>query len=271
FTVLPLTAGFLLTSSVGAQLLPPVKPNPLAPTLNLPVPLGMQRGTTLDLTLTGTNLAGPTQLWTSFPAKVTIPTDQNNGKDNAKLRVRLEVPKAAPLGYHPLRLATTRGLSNFRLFCIDDLPQVTRAATAQSKKTPQALSLPCVVVGRADALKSDYYKITVKAGQRLSFDVLGSRLGSAFDPQLSLLDPKGDNELPGGFSDDAPGCHTDPRLTYTFKEAGDYLIEVRDVMYRGGGDYWYRLRVGDFPCATTPIPMAAKRGTKVKVSFAGPS
>src|SRR5262249_15127034 len=52
---------------------PPVPPNPQAPPLGIPVPLGMQRGTTLDLTLTGTNLAEPTRFWTSFPAKVTIP------------------------------------------------------------------------------------------------------------------------------------------------------------------------------------------------------
>src|SRR5262245_2958847 len=77
----------------------PVVPNPHAPTLAMPAPLGMQRGTALDLTLTGTNLADPTGLWTSFPAKVTIPTDNNNGKDNTKLRVRLEVPKEAPLGF----------------------------------------------------------------------------------------------------------------------------------------------------------------------------
>jgi hypothetical protein len=30
------------------------------------------------------------------------------------------------------------------------------------------------------------------------------------------------------------------------------------------------LRVGDFPCATVAIPMAAKRGSKVRVGFAGP-
>jgi hypothetical protein len=229
----------------------------------------MQRGTTLDLTLTGTNLAGPTQLWTSFPAKVTIPTDMNNGKDNAKLRVRLEVPKDAPLGFHTLRLATTRGLSNFRLFCIDDLPQVMEGTNNHSKATAQAVAVPSVVVGRADAETSDYFKITVKAGQRLSFEILGRRLGSAFDPQITLYKAKTGKELPDGYSNDAPGCQTDARLTYTFKEAGDYLIEVRDVMYTGGPDFWYRLRIGDFPCAVSPIPMAARRGGKVTVRFAG--
>src|SRR5262245_5860601 len=95
---------------------PPV-PNPQAPTLNPVAPLGMQRGTKLELTLTGTNLADPTGLWTSFPAKTSFPTDANNGKDNTKLRVLLEVPADAPLGFHGIRLATTRGMSNLRLFC----------------------------------------------------------------------------------------------------------------------------------------------------------
>jgi hypothetical protein len=231
----------------------------------------MQRGAGLDLTLTGTNLTEPVGLWTTFPAKVTIPTDQNNGKDNAKLRVHLEVPKDAPIGFHTIRLATTRGVSNLRVFCIDDLPQVMEVETNHSRTTAQAVPIPCVVVGRADPETSDYFKITAKAGQRVSFEVLGHRLGSAFDPQLSLFDSRTGRELPGGYSNDAPGLQTDARLTYTFKEAGDYVVEIRDVIYRGGPEFWYRLRIGDFPCATAPIPMAAKRGSKLAVHFAGPN
>ncbi|HXG11755.1 MAG TPA: PPC domain-containing protein, partial [Gemmataceae bacterium] len=312
---------FLSLSRAGwAQKGPaPVQPNPQAPTLALPVPLGIQRGTTLELNLTGTNLADPVGLWTSFPAQVSFPADGNglgrglettpqrgsfpadgnglgrglettpqrgglgrglettpqrggnNGRDNAKLRVRLEVPADAPLGFHSLRLATVRGISNFRLFCVDDLPQVMETDTNRSKSTPQTLPVPCVVVGRTDPEVSDFYKITVKAGQRLSFEVLGRRLGSPLDPQLTLFDPRSGRELPGGHSNDAPGCQTDPRLTYTFKEDGDVLIELRDVIYRGGADYWYRLRIGDFPCAVAPYPMAARRGSKVAVGFTGPA
>lgn len=264
--------GWTFLGSVGPSGAQKPPPAPVAaPTLTAIPPLGMQRGTSLELTLTGTNLTNPTGLWTSFPAKVTIPTDNKNTQDATKLRVRLDVPRDAPVGYHSVRLATERGISNFRLFCVDDLPQVQEVDTNRAKATPQAVGVPCVVVGRADAEISDYYKISVKAGQRVSFDVLGRRLGSVFDPQLTLYDAKTGRELPGGHSNDAPGCQTDPRLTYTFKDAGEYLIEIRDVMYRGGADYWYRLRIGDFPCATTPIPMAAKRGSKVTVQFAGPA
>jgi hypothetical protein len=254
-----------------AQMLPPFPPNPQAPTLKSPVPMGMQRGTTLDLTLTGTNLADPTGLWTSFPAKVAIPTEANNGKDPAKLLVRLEVPKDAPLGFHAIRLGTLRGVSNLRLFCIDDLPQVSENAANHTQAMAQPVAPPCVVVGKADAETADYFKVTVTAGQRLSFEILGRRLGSAFDPQLTLYDARTGREVPAGHSNDAPGLQTDARLTHTFKDAGDYVVGVRDVAWRGGEDFTYRLRIGDFPTATTPLPMAAKRGAKTTIRFAGPN
>jgi hypothetical protein len=231
----------------------------------------MQRGTTLDLTLTGTNLAEPTGLWTSFPAKVAIPTEGNNGKDNGKLLVRLEVPKDAPAGFHAIRLATRRGMSNLRLFCIDDLPQVPEGNTNHAPATAQTVPVPCVVVGKADAEATDYFKIRVAAGQRVSFEVLGRRLGSLFDPQLQLFDAQTGRELPGAYSNDAPGLQTDARLAHTFPTAGEYLVAVRDVSYRGGEDFHYRLRIGDFPCATTTLPLAAKRGGKVSVRFTGPT
>ncbi len=180
-----------------------------------------------------------------------------------------QLPRDAPIGFHALRLATARGVSNLRLFCIDDLPQILADNKNRTKATAQVVPVPCVVVGRADAEASDYYKIAVTAGQRVSFEVLGRRLGSLFDPQITLFDAKTGRELVGGHNNDAPGLQTDPRLTYTFKEAGEYLVEVRDALYRGGPDYYYRLRIGDFPCATTPLPMAAKRGSKVSVQFAG--
>jgi hypothetical protein len=269
--LLPVLA-LLAAGSAGparAQKLPPVKPNPQAPVLAMPAPLGMQRGTTLELTLTGTNLAGPTGLLTGFPCKVTIPTDNKNGQDNTRLRVRLEVPADAPLGFHRLQLATTRGLSNLRLFCIDDLPQVQHVPGKHARDMAQPVPVPCVVVGRLDNEAADFYRITAKAGQRLSFDVLGHRLGGPIDPQLSIYDARSGREL--AHANDSPGAQTDPRLSYTFKDAGDYVIEVGDVLNRGGPDYWYRLRVGDFPLATVPVPMAVPRGGKATVRFAGPA
>src|SRR5437588_9178955 len=85
---------------------------PAPPHLNPPVPLGVRRGSALDLTLTGTGLADPVAVWTSFPAKAEFPIQAGAGKDSTKIRVRLEVPADAPLGLHRLRLVTAHGVSN---------------------------------------------------------------------------------------------------------------------------------------------------------------
>jgi hypothetical protein len=243
-------------------------PGSQAPTVNAFVPVGLQRGQAVEVTLTGTNLANPTGVSLGAPVEVTIPTADKNGTDNAKFKVQLKLPADMPIGLYPLRLATKRGLSNLRLVAIDDLPQLIENDKNNTRETAQALPIPCAVGGKTDAEKADYYKITVKAGQRLSFDVLGRRLGGPIDPQLAIYSLKGSVSL--AYDNDSPGCQGDPRLSYTFKEAGEYLIEVKDVLNRGGPDYVYRLRVGDFPLATTPVPLAARRGTKAKVGFSGP-
>ena len=246
---------------------PPPPANPQAPTINPLTQPGIQRGQSLELILTGTNLASPTGVVLGCPAKVTSPTDNKNGQDNTKVTVRIDVPADTPVGWYAFRYATLKGVSNLRVFCVDDLPQVASNGTNR-KPTPQPLAVPSVVSGAVNA-EGDYFKITVKAGQRLSFDCLARRLGSAIDAFLTVYDAKGSREL--AYDNDSPGCQTDPRISYTFKEAGDYLIEVKDVLNRGGTEFFYRLRVGDFPIATTPVPMAAKRGSKAKIGFSGPA
>src|SRR5262245_15587754 len=112
------TLGGLSPLSWGQKNAPPA-PTGIAPQLAMPMPLGIQRGTTLDMLLTGSNLANPTGVLVGFPAKVTIPEGDKNGQDNAKFKVRLEVPADVPLGYYPLRVAATGGMSNLRVFCVD--------------------------------------------------------------------------------------------------------------------------------------------------------
>ena len=192
--------------------------------------------------------------------------DEKAGDKAVKLK--LTVPADAAVGLYPIRLASAGGLSNRRFFCVDDLPQVLDGDMNHEKSKAQQIPVPCVVSGRTTAEQGSFFKFTTKAGQRLSFEVLGRRIGSPIDPQLTLYHGKSLREF--AFDNDSPGCQGDPRISYHFKEAGEYVVEVRDVLGRGGADFVYRLRIGDFPMATSPIPMAAKAGSKVAVEFVGP-
>src|SRR5262249_12432426 len=170
-----------------------------------------------------------------------IPTDNKNGTDAAKLRVKVEVPADAPIGLYTLRVATKNGVSNLRPFVIDELPEVPEADNNRSKDAAQAVTAPCVVTGRTDAEASDYFKVKVTAGQKLPFEVLARRIGSPLDPIIVLHDAKTKRELVDLYADDTPGLQSDCRLTHTFKEAGEVIVEVRDTTYRGGPDFFYRL------------------------------
>src|SRR5438876_4809126 len=91
-----------------------VPPAPQAPTLTTPANLGGKRGTTVELTLTGANLADPTAVLLSIPAKVTPVEDKK--ADPAKPKVRVEIPADTPIGLHTIRVVTKHGVSNFRPF-----------------------------------------------------------------------------------------------------------------------------------------------------------
>ena len=250
--------------TLRAQPKPPVIP-PTFPTLTTPATLGAKPGSTVELTLAGTNLLDATSVWTSFSCRATIAADQ---KDAAKLKVNFAVPADAAVGFHTFRVATKAGISNLRPFVIDDLPEIEEKPGNNKKETAQVVAAPCVILGTAAAESADYFRVSVKAGQPITIEAVGRRLGSAIDPVLILSDAKS-QEIPGLYADDTPGLQTDARVHHTPATDGEIIVEIRDTTYRGGADFTYRLRIGNFAGATTAFPLAVERGKKTDVGFAG--
>ncbi len=237
------------------------------PTISLTTPLAVKPGQVNDLKIQGANLAGPTQLWTSFTAQsVLAPEVANNGMNAAECVYKVTVPSDVPVGIYGVRIANAGGTSPMRLVVVDDLTSVGQAAGNGIPAGAQALTLPVAVDGQVGSLAQHYFKFTVTAGQLVSFDVLARRIGSALDPMIRLLDAKG-REL--AYSDDVPGLRSDSRLCYQFKDAGEYMLELRDIRFQGSGNHFFRLRIGDFPCVTVPYPLAVKKGVAANVNFAG--
>lgn len=232
-----------------------------APTLTRVYPSGVQVGQAAEITFEGTNLDEPTGLTTTFPAQWEILP----GNSPTQLRMRVTALPGAWLGWHLIHVVTKKGVTNGRLFCLDELPQVLTTGTPHSPEQAQAVAPPCVVCGVLDKDHSHWFRLSVQAGQRLSFEVLGRRLGSRLDPQLALYDGSGKRQL--AFSDDAPGQQKDPRLHGVFTDAGEVLVELRDVRYQGGPEAGYRLRIGDFPLVSGPFPLAVERGKTGEVQF----
>lgn len=239
------------------------------PGLTNSTPLAVAPGTTTDLTLQGANLAGPTGLWLNFPATATLADNvENNGKDAAKVVYRVTVGPEVPVGVYAARVATPAGISNLWFLLVDDLPSAADNGSNRDPATAQVVTPPIAIDGLIQAESADYYKFTGKQGQRLTIEAVARRMASALDPVIRLLDAAG-NEL--AYSDDEPGLARDSRLSLRLPADGDYLVEIRDIAWTGGGNHRYRLRIGDFPAVTTPFPLGVQRGQAAQLSFLGPA
>ena len=240
---------------------------PAPPSIGSTAPFAVAPGGTTDITLRGGNLAGPTELWTSFAAEAVLSPDvADNGTNAGEVVYRLTLPPEAPVGVHAVRIATAGGISPLKFVIVDDLPTVATVGNNTAAAAAQSITLPTAVDGTIAALTGQYFKFSVTAGQVVTFEVLGKRFGSALDPMLRLLDGTGHEIL---YNDDAVGLHGDARFTHTFEAAGDYMVEVRDIRFQGGGNYPYRLRIGDFPAVNVTVPMGIKAGSSASVLFAG--
>jgi hypothetical protein len=135
---------------------------------------------------------------------------------------------------------------------------------------------PVAINGRlAAAREQDRYRLAVKPGERLLFDVLARRAGSPMDGVLSIQNEQG-GELAA--NDDRPGT-SDPGLEFTVPaDTSAVIMAIRDLEGRGGADSIYRISVSpagqpDFTLSLADdryqIPKDGVALARVKVERAG--
>jgi hypothetical protein len=228
-------------------------------------PPALSKGHTNRIALIGEELAGATGLWTSLPAnQVSATLVEPSGDGLATFDVKVAID--APVGLYGLRVATASGLSNVKLFLIDDLPVVNERESSPGTESPQRLSPPVAVLGKAREADIDKYSIDVAAGERLTFEIVGNRLGQDFDPVVTIKDGRGRQVVE---HDNDIGLMFDCRFAHTFENSGNYTIEVRDTRFRGSDHLVYVLRIGRFPEGRVAFPSTVRAGDSVSVRVPG--
>lgn len=258
FSPYPLALAVLLGVTSAATLV-------AAPNISATSPGSVRPGQKTTLVVRGGGLADVTNLWASFPAESVVDPNRRSGNEVA---FDVTVPADVSPGINAIRVVGPSGVSALKLFVVDDLPCVDRVGGNDSLDKAQPLELPTAVSGHVDGLKSHFFRFRANAGQKLTFEVFARRIGSPLDPMIRLLTSSG-SEIT--YSDDEPGLTGDSRLRHEFSETGEYVLELRDITYKGGGGHRFHLRIGEFPEVDVPYPLEAKRGSTVDVAFAGPS
>ncbi|RLS54358.1 MAG: hypothetical protein DWH91_12000 [Planctomycetota bacterium] len=238
------------------------------PQITVITPGAIAPGQPSTVTVQGGGLDGVTGIWTTFAGQSALAPGEMNGKEAGKVDFVLTLPPDAPVGIHGVRVYSPRGVSNLKLFCVDDLPTIAEAAGNGTVKTPQEVAIPGAIDGVVDNLTRDFFKFKAEKGQLITVEVLARRLGSPLDASLYIYKENG-TEI--AYSDDAEGLSSDPQIAFKAPEAANYIVEVRDIRYAGSGNHRYRLRIGDFPAVQMALPVAVPRGQKSRIDFAGVS
>ena len=209
-------------------------------------------------------------------------------------QVTLEItlaPGAEP-GPRQLRLNTALGLSNPLVFCVGQLPEFLEKAVKNSPADMElAVTLPATVNGRLipgdiDRVKFparlppqympgdvDRYRFSARRGQHLVFAVsardlmpyLADAVPGWVQATLTLYDAQG-HEV--AYEDDYR-FHPDPVLHYEVPGDGEYILEIKDALYRGREDFVYRIAMGELPFVTSIYPLGGRAGKSVNVEVTG--
>jgi len=251
----------------------------VAPQLTSISPRAAQRGQTIDITLEGKDINENAEIWfnkegitAEIKKKAAAATVRFNGSgisgnipDNPRLVISFQIAPEAPLGNHQIRLITPNGVSNPQNFIVGDLPEIKEQEPNATPAEANMLELPVTVNGVVASIDDiDMFRFKLKKGARLICDINAQRMGSPLDSYIELYDPSGTEVVKSG-----DGNGLDSFIDYTTEQEGEYTLYLRDIRYQGGGNYLYRLNIGELPYLQSVFPLGGKRGAANNVNVAG--
>ena len=209
--------------------------------------------------------------------------------------VTLEVTIAAEStqGDREIRLGTPQGLTNPMMFKIGQLPEYTKPAVKEIKaqttvkekqmsvplfkvakeRLETKVTLPAVINGQILPGTVDYFrfpatkgtKLVIAASARELIPYLADAVPGWFQATIALYDASG-KEL--AYDDDFR-FSPDPVLYYEIPADGEYVLEIKDSIYRGREDFVYRITVGEIPFITSIYPLGGPVGSTATVELKG--
>lgn len=168
-------------------------------------------------------------------------------KDGASFEEESAIPAGAP-EFHMLFATSQEPAVSGNLFRVVDIENTleTEANDAIAKATVVAngerAALNGIIEKPGDV---DFFKLTLKKGQKLLVQGFGQALGSPLDMVVNVQNEKGANVT--GNDDGGGTRRLDSRFSVDIPADGVYYVRVTDHLERGGANYVYRVELGTAP------------------------
>ena len=214
-------------------------------------PPGGKAGSEVEVALTGSDLDEAKALHFTHAGITAVVKEK---------KFLVKIAPEVPAGIYDVRVSGKFGISNPRAFVVGDLPEAAEAKANDTAETAADVAAGSTFNGTISAANADYLKFSAKQGQRLFIECLAHQIDSRLTPVLAVLDANR-REIAasrrGGF------------LDFTAPTDGDYFVEVHDLTYAGGPEFFYRVSLTRAPRLDFVFPPSGTRGTKQTFSLYG--
>jgi len=203
---------------------------------------GAQAGSTVDLSVVaGDRLEEVDRLLFSHPGltaelQTLDPLPFQNDRRPHYGNFKVQVAEDVPTGRYEVRAVGRHGLSNPRAFLVSGLPHLAEPTVSHELDSPTPLPRDTWLQTNATGAAIDFYTMHLDEGQSVRFEKFAQRLDSRMIGVLELFDATGRLVAMTRGAD-----AVDPVLGVTAPVAGEYVLAVRDILYRGGNEFSYQV------------------------------
>jgi len=193
-----------------------------------------------------------------------LPESQRQQDYPRAMAAQIKIAPDAPVGPKYARLWTSQGVTALQPFIVGDLPEIVEEEIDGSP-IPILVNPPVTINGRIYPHEDiDIWTVRLKKGQPLTCSVAAVSLGSPLDAYLEIRDAKGRKLV-----ESRNGLKSDPKLSFTPSEDGDYQVHISDIRSDGGPAFVYRLTLTTGAAVDHIFPLGGKRGEKTRFEFSG--
>ena len=249
----------------------PSAPMP-APRINTVFPMGGQLGTTVEVTVSGSDLDEPTGLVFTAPeikGELIVPPEpvadpkakdkpapkpKRGGGPISSAKFKVTIPASVRPATYDCRLVNKSGISNPRAFVVGEKPEVNESDKPHNDvPDAQKVELGSAVNGFiANPADVDYYTFAAKAGQRVLVHCATSSIDSRARTLVEIFDANGKRvALNRNYKEN------DALADVTVISDGSFFVRVSEFAYQAGtAEYFYRLSFSTAPWIDAVFPSA---------------
>lgn len=227
-------------------------------------------GETVQVKLIGNYLDQTTELKfthdgiTAEPLR--LPEDEFFPERSDESTFNVRVDQSVPPGIYEVRCVGYFGISTARPIVVVDADANELEETGENTSRDKAmeLSVNSTVNGTVASRGVDWFKLSVNANQTVVIEVFGQRIDSKIDSQLVLYNANGQE-----IDRNRDSLGRDSLLKVHAERDSVFYVRLSDILFRGGSEHFYRLRVHDRPHVDYVFPPAVEPGKASSVTLHG--